>query len=170
MFWFVGRCSEACRWQLKDYHLLSLTACQRSWEWLSLLWEVQGGLHCRVSVNFTILLLEANGSIDTVWLKMLIRLFDISDVFVLEYTKILNLKVKDHGYRPTTTPLPPPKKTSLHHHVSKATEKRLWGTWKRAQTIDLASKLQVQEMHWNKPHPGRHHHTWPKANFLVPNP
>lgn len=29
-------------WQLKDSHLLSLTRCQRSWEWPSLMQEVRG--------------------------------------------------------------------------------------------------------------------------------
>lgn len=77
MFWFVGRCSEACRWQLKDSHLLSLTLCQRSWEWLSLLQEVQGivFLH-RVSKDFRTLIQQDDE-------KQKIKMLGISDVSVM---------------------------------------------------------------------------------------
>lgn len=85
MFWFVGRCSEACRWQLKDSHLLSLTLRQRSWEWLSLLQEVQGivFLH-RVSKDFRTLIQQDEE-------KQKIKTLEISDASVMTALRHKNL-------------------------------------------------------------------------------
>lgn len=54
-------------WQLKDSHLLSLTLCQRSWEWPSLLQEVRSTENCEGFSSWLISILRLREKLYDVW-------------------------------------------------------------------------------------------------------
>lgn len=163
MFWFVGRCSEACRWQLKDSHLLSLTLCQRSWE---LAVSVAGGTgNCFLTQGQ-----QGFQDINTAgWWKT--KNQDAWNIWCVcdECIETLKPDKVNNTYHFCYNKKPLNNVASTHSRITKTTQKWLWGTWnlkKSPNPWPSIQTAQVHEMHRNKPHPPQHPKDLPGARHL----
>lgn len=163
MFWFVGRCSEACRWQLKDSHLLSLTLCQRSWE---LAVSVAGGTgNCFLTQGQ-----QGFQDINTAgWWKT--KNQDAWNIWCVcdECIETLKPDKVNNTYHFCYNKKPLNNVASTHSRITKTTQKWLWGTWnlkKSRNPWPSIQTAQVHETHRNKPHPPQHPKDLPGARHL----